>query len=152
MKILLRFSLILVAASLCAVAADDTTPRGVIWLVEYTVAADGMPVDIRVVVTADPSRDSEIVATVAKNWKSPLQLVGQKRRDPFLFVQQKTEGVRVTVELTADSSGHAHDVRVVESVDHSTDAAVISAVSRWIFPKDYAGQRWKQQFYYVENP
>jgi TonB family protein len=149
MKIL-QLVLLSLLASAGAIAGPESTPRGVIWFVEYVVGKDGMPTQIKIVVTADPSRDDEVIAAVAKNWKSPPEWAGRKLREHFHFVTTTGTGVLVTVEFTTDSDGRPKDIQVVRAPDRSKDKAIVAVVSKWRFPADYAGHRRKQQFYFVE--
>lgn len=141
---------------LLAVSAGATTetasmPRGVIWFVEYVVGKDGAPTQIKIVVTADPSLDGKVISTVAKAWISPPEWAGRKRREHFHFVTMPApSGILVTAELSVDSEGRPTDIRVVSSPDRSKEKAIVTAVSKWRFPVDLAGQRWKQQFYFTE--
>lgn len=176
MKYALGIFLAVIAPCLCEGAAEESTPRGVTWLVEYYVAQDGMPKDIRIIVTADPKLDSHVIAAVAKTWKSPPDQVGQRIRQHFQNVGQWSDGTvpgpnatYVEVAFSIGAVGVPEEIILKGPEDRTKppsgtqgsrlvvgakvtksvdDAAVIRTVSKWRFPEDLKGTHWVQGFYF----
>lgn len=158
-------------------------PRGTVWLVEYYVGADGMPKDIKILVTADPKMDAKVIAAVAENWKSPPDWAGKRFRQHFPYIGQWPDGPRhepsakyVEVDFSVGAAGVPKEIKVKNPEDRTKpplgtegsrmivgdrgvvptkleEEAIISAVSKWRFPKDLEGQHWLHGFYFEpENP
>jgi hypothetical protein len=178
MKRTLGILLGLTVAGLSNATEPDSMPRGTVWLVEYNVGPDGMPKDIKILVTADPKMDAKVVAAVAEHWKSPPGWAGKQLRQHFPYIGQWPEGPQhgpsakyVEVDFSIGPAGVPREIKVKNpedrtklpphtegsrmivgdrgaAVDKQDEVAVINVVSKWRFPKDLEGQHWLHGFYF----
>ena len=178
MKRILSILLVLTAVGVSKAVDQDSVPRGTVWFVEYNVGTDGMPKDIKILVTADPKMDAKVIAAVAENWKSPPSRAGKRFREHFPYIGQWPAGPQhglsakyVEVDFTIAAAGMPKEIKVRNLDDRTKpppgtegsrmivgdrgavpdkaeQEAIISAVSKWRFPKDLEGQHWLHGFYF----